>query len=382
MKVLAFPADNYGCGYHRVIAPCEVLQRQGHDVTVVTGGERSVRVTYDKDGDVSDVDVPADVDVVVLQRVCDRRLLGMVSFLVDRGTAVVIDVDDDLSAIHPSNPAWTYLDPHRAEREVREALRTGKLKVEKADMVYAYLNREYNHSWNTLVEACKRATLVTMTTPGLMRRYAGPEKARVIDNYVPERYLLTTHVDSAVIGWPAALHSHPNDPPAVGNAISRVVSEGAEFRTIGDSKGVHTAFGLRDEVPGGDVTLAEWPDALAQIGIGIAPLADTLFNRSKSRLKILEMSACGVPWVASPRAEYRKLHALGAGVLAEKPRQWYTALRRLLDDESYRLELSAAGLEVARSQRLETHAHLWWSAWEDAAEMARNGSQVRSESSA
>src|SRR5689334_24701002 len=42
-----------------------------------------------------------------------------------------------------------------------------------------------------------------------------------------------------------------------------------------------------------------WPRALSALGIGLAPLADSTFNRAKSWLKPLEMAAVGVPCVMS-----------------------------------------------------------------------------------
>jgi hypothetical protein len=117
--------------------------------------------------------------------------------------------------------------------------------------------------------------------------------------------------------------------------------------------------------------LEQWPESVGRIGIGIAPLADTRFNRSKSRLKPLEMCAAGVPWVASPRPEYARLHAAGAGILADRPRTWYRELKRLRESPALREELSQAGRGVAAANRLEDHAWRWHAAWGKAYELQR-----------
>jgi hypothetical protein len=93
------------------------------------------------------------------------------------------------------------------------------------------------------------------------------------------------------------------------------------------------------------------------------------FVSHNSWLKPLEMSACGVPWVASPRAEYARLHALGAGVLADRPRVWYRELKRLRESPGLRAELSEAGRAVAEQLRLSQHAWRWMDAWSHAHEL-------------
>jgi hypothetical protein len=349
--VLVYPADATGCGHHRLIWPTEELRRQGHDVAIVRPSERHLRlVVNDETGTVVDVVLPRDVDVVVLQRVTHRYLVQAITALRAKGVAVVVDVDDDLTAVHPSNPAWRALHP-RGERATRD------------------------HTWANLTEACRAATLVTVTTPALLRRYAGHGRGRVLYNYLASHYCDVAHVDSDLVGWPAALASHPNDPSVVGSAIARLVAEGVRFAVTSEHPGVATAFGLADDRSieyVGSIDLPDWPSALTRLGVGIAPLADTRFNAAKSWLKPLELAAVGVPWVASPRVEYRRLHDLGCGVLVDKPKLWYRALRRLVDEPARRAELGLAGREVAASLRLSDHAWRWWEAWSDALTLQRN----------
>lgn len=358
MHVLIYPADQYGCGHHRLIWPGEALQRQGHQVTVVQPKDRHVMmVVDDRQNVVKDVKLPEGTDVVVLQRPTHRYLAQTVSIIRDKGIAVVVDVDDDLSTIHPANPAWQGLHPRHLGKYVA--------------------GQPYMHSWHFMAEACRDATLVTATTPALLQRYAAHRRGVVLPNYLAQHYYDVTHQDHGVIGWPAALHSHPDDPGALGNAVARLVDEGAQFHVLSKKAGVGRAFGLahEDQLTGveSSIDLLDWPRELAQqIGIGVVPLTDTKFNAAKSWLKPLELAAAGVPWVASPRVEYTRLHQLGCGVLADKPKVWYRWLRRLLDSDSLRKELSEAGLAVAAQLKLEDHAWKWWEAWENALHIERN----------
>jgi hypothetical protein len=353
VKVLVFPADSYGCGYHRLIWPVEVLRAQGHDVEVVPRESRQLQIHVNELGQVVGVELAKEYDVVVLQRVTHENLVGVIDVLRERGTAVVVDVDDDLSTIHPANPAWPMLHPRFEKNGAAQ-----------------------QHSWRNLDAACRAATLVTATTPALTARYAPHGRARVFANYLAAHYYGHERVDSDLVGWPASLTSHPNDPAAVGNAIARLTSDdGAYFHVVSVAEGVAQAFGIRDATRVTQVksvvSLLDWPAEVAKLGIGIAPLADTKFNHSKSWLKPLELAAVGVPWVGSPRAEYQRLHDLGCGVLCDKPSAWYKVLRKLRRDASWREDLSAAGRVVASQLRLEDHAWRLWEAWSDALALQR-----------
>jgi hypothetical protein len=328
--------------------PGEHCAAAGHDVTVVAPGNRSMRLVMERET-VRDVLIDG-VDVVVMQRVTHAYMAQAVAVLRSKGITVVVDVDDDLSSIHPSNPAWA---THHPGNEGRR-------------MAGGQINR---HSWRNLAAACRDATLVTVSTPALLDVYARHGRGVVLPNYLPDHYYGLPRTDSEVIGWPGSYHSHPNDPEVVGGAVARLVDEGAEFVMRGDPSGAGKAFGLAADPPGGGVPIEQWPAAVASLGVGMAPLADTKFNACKSWLKPLEMSACGVPWVASPRVEYARLHAMGAGILADRPRGWYRELKRLRESAGLRQELSEAGLAVAEQLRLRDHSWRWMDAWQRAYEM-------------
>lgn len=353
MRVKVYPADVYGCGYFRLIWNCQSLMAAGHDIDLVPPGSRQLelRVT---DETVTDV-VLGDEEVIVFQRVTHSFIAQAIPIIRAKGVTVVIDVDDDLSAIHPSNPAYEAMHPrHEMRRD------PGRREPRR-------------HSWRNLSLACQQASLVTVSTPGLLKRYAAHGRGRVIPNYLPDTYFGVPHTDSDVIGWPAALASHPDDPSAVGGAVARLSEAGASFRVVGDPTGAGLAFGLSEDPSGvSGVDINGWPAAVAQLGIGIAPLADTKFNLSKSWLKPLEMSALGVPWVASPRAEYARLHARGAGQVAERSRDWFRKLDQLRRSPELRAELAGRGREVAEQLRIRDHVGEVADAWH----RARHGAAV------
>jgi hypothetical protein len=358
VKITVYPADLYGCGHFRLIWSCQLLQAAGHEINLVAPHARQLELHVDRKTDTVH-DVITDADLIVFQRVTHRFMTQAVPILRAKGVAVVIDIDDDLASIHPSNPAYEAMHPRNeyardpGQREPRR------------------------HSWANMAAACREATLVTVSTPGLMERYARHGRGRVIPNYLPDSYFGVPHTDSGVIGWPAALVSHPDDPSAVGGALARLVQDGAAFQVVGDPTGCGSAFGLSADPSGlSGVTIDGWPAAVAGIGVGIAPLSDTRFNACKSWLKPLEMSALGVPWVASPRAEYARLNRMGAGILAERGRVWYRELDRLRTSPDYRAEVAGRGREVAERLRLRDHIGEVWAAWMAARETESSGSRM------
>lgn len=364
MKIVIFPADEGGCGYHRLIWPGEVLRAQGHDVLVAPRNDRRLNVVLDRDtGIVKRVTMGYDADVYVFQRVTHRWLVEVIKYIRARGTAVVVDVDDDLSSIHPNNPAFLAIHP-RSEGQMFEGA-----------------SEPSQHSWNNLPAVCAVASLVTVSTPALLPIYAPHGRGVVLPNYLAPHYYAAQPErdhDDVAIGWPASIHSHPDDPYVVGPGLARVLGPGVRFVTGGEPEGVGRAFQLdHDPTSLGYVDLHDWPAALATLDVGLAPLADTRFNRAKSWLKPLELAAAGVPWVGSPRDEYRRLHELGCGALAERPKDWHRELRRLVVDAGWRSELAARGRDVAAGLRLEDHAWRYLEAWSSAPAAGRSTGSAR-----
>lgn len=366
MKITVYPADSSGCGAFRLIWAAEELSRQGHDIDLKPPEHRDIRLKIsgnrrrDKDSHCEDV-LDLDTDVIVLQRITHQFMAEAVPILRARGIAVVVDVDDDLSSIHPTNPAYAGYHPKNQWRVNRKS-------------------GEFNrNSWLHFKTACQEATTVTVSTPALLDLYATRGQGKVIYNHLPAHYFGVDHQDSDRIGWPASLASHPDDPSVLGGAMARLCADPGAFHVVGDPTGCGFAFGLTRDPSGHDhqIALDEWPLRVAELGIGIAPLADTRFNRCKSWLKPLELSALGVPWVGSPRAEYTRLHRLDCGILADTPRRWHRELKRLQESPSLRRDLAEQGRAVADGFRLEPNAWRWLEVWSAAYDLERRRDPAR-----
>jgi len=355
MKVYVYPGDLAGCGYYRLIWPGRILQERGYDVKLIHPyAAKRMSGGTNADGELVQVSVPSDADVMVFQRVSSKSMINAIKIMRQNGVAVVIDVDDDMSAIHPANPAWAALHPNES----------------------GYRGRTAEYDWHSAQKACDEATLVTTSTPALINRYARHGRGVVLYNCVPGGTQLIEHRETPnVVGWGGSLHSHVDDPQVCGTAMARLQREGYKFKVVGSPFGIKDAFKLDDEPLTSDIVpIGAWHHELAKLAVGIAPLNDTRFNAAKSWLKMLEYAAVGVPSVGSPRAEYRRLNKLGVGLLADNPRDWYRHVRRLLDDDAYRHDMGAAARQVVVDQlTIEHNVMKWWSAWQEAQRLESGG---------
>lgn len=337
MRVALWPADTNGCGAYRLIWPGWALQDEGRDVVVLH--PTSDIPALARDGKFESV----PYDTVVVQRPLARQRLTTIRDLQSVGCAAIVEIDDDFTSINARNSAWQAAHPRLSPDE----------------------------NWDILAEACRIADHVVVTTPALARRYGSHGRVSIVPNCVPASYLdiERSPQEGTWVGWAGSVETHPNDLQETNGAVARALERaGAKMAVVGTGKGVRAALRLR-EAPfcTGWRPITEYPVGLAQFDVGIVPLERSAFNEAKSWLKGMEMAAVGVPFVASPTAPYRALHAEGAGVLAERPRDWEREVGRLLASESMREDVMLAGRQVAARWTIEANAWRWWEAWTSAA---------------
>lgn len=347
MRVSVHPCDRGGCGWYRILYPAQVLADAGHDVVVAD----ELEATRQADG--RPFRVHLDADVVVLQRPLQRQMVEAIPVMQRHGVAVVVEVDDDFHALPKG---------HGARRATSVAA-----------------DPDYNRRW--LRVACEQADLVTVTTPALAARYGGHGRVVVLPNLVPEWYMsVPSHpprVEAPTVGWTGSVRTHVGDLEVMGGVVPGVLAEtGARFVSWGVGL-TEQALGVKGRVrPWAELTGA-YPRQVADLDVGLVPLADNDFNRAKSALKMSEYLALGVPCVISPSPDNLRLHeAHGVGVVAHSPEEWRTNLVRLLASPDLRSELAAHGREVMAGLTYERHADRWLEAWRSAAEYRSGGRMV------
>lgn len=341
-----YAADLTGCGFYRGVWAALALKAQGHDIDIVSpvDKDRQFRAAMNGRDEMIDVIIPDDADVIWMQRPTHKYLVDAVRIIMKKGVTVVIDMDDNLTCIDPKNPAWQQLHPRMGRPE---------------------------HSWEHASRICQMASFVTVSTPALLKTYAPHGRGAVVPNFVPRFFTEFDHHDSTLVGWAGSVHSHPNDLQVMGTAVQRLLQDDIGFTVVGSAKGLPDVLGegvAKRVTTSGAVEFPKWSHAITQLGVGVAPIADTKFNAAKSWLKPLEYAATGVVPISSPREEYARLYREhGIGYLAGSAGAWYKLTKRLATNGPERREKSERDRAYVQEHlTIEGNAWRWWEAWEAA----------------
>lgn len=337
-RILLCPCDRQGCGRYRIGLPASALQATESSLEIFLSEGLPVQLDRRTGKALGLADGFGDWDTVVVQRPLADWQVQALRDCRQKGIRTVVEVDDDFEALHPLSPAWVTTHPR--------------------------VSTEWNRQW--LRVACQEADLVTVTTPALAERYAPHGRVAVLQNYFPEAWLRIPRNDQNVVGWTGTVGTHQGDLGVTHGGVAAAIREtGSTFRTIGAAELVRRDLGLDAEPD--LVTWKSWGDyayEIAKMSVGIAPLADTAFNRAKSWLKPLEYAALGVPSVVSPLPSYEALSARGIGIIAkDRARDWRREIKRLREDGDYWAEASASARELAADYTIEGNAYRFAEAW-------------------
>jgi hypothetical protein len=150
-------------------------------------------------------------------------------------------------------------------------------------------------------------------------------------------------------------------PQAIGGATVGWIGSRTTLPYLRSLKPVFEKLGIRPRViASGKLDLPaefrQWRletelDELAQIGIGVAPLPDTPWERGKCAVKLLQYMACGMAVVASPVGVQKQIIRHGEnGMLAGSEAEWIDCLQQLMNDAGLR-----ARLGIAARKAVEMH---------------------------
>jgi hypothetical protein len=328
--------DGTANAYYRAMLPLRELERRGH------------RVLWPGRHDYDELLAGQPrFDVFLLHHFFREQELELVRRLSRQGVAVVWDKDDDISATPRPSPAYREYGGRRG------------------------VKRGFERS----VEIASTASLMTTPSAHLAGRYRerGVAHVEVIENHVAPEHLdggRTRH-QGIVIGITAGgEHGEDFKRLRIDQMLQRLLRahEGVRVVTIGwghelpESRHVH-----HPNVPIEQLIAAE-----RTFDIGLAPLADSPFNRARSNVKLKEYAAAGAMWLASPVGPYAGMGEEQGGLLVGDD-EWLPALEALLVDADRRRALSERAGAWARGETIRAGAARWQAAYREAVERARAG---------
>jgi glycosyltransferase involved in cell wall biosynthesis len=328
VKIFFWTADSSGCSMYRCAYVAHTLADRGH------------LVAYNQIMPQQFLREPEQLDVLVAQRTCNEGPSKWWQQLA-RKTArplMVFELDDDLWHIDPSNKmAADFYTPERLQR---------------------------------LTENVRVADLVTVSTEPLADVVAQYNpNVRVLPNQVPAWLLehkRPRNRDLLTLGWRGGA-SHHRDFGELARPLRRFLQHPAnrgrvEFHCIGQDHTTRVAtLNGRTRHTGWFQSNTDYLKAV-DFDMALIPLRESQFNDSKSELAMLEMSALGIPSIATFTGPYARAGAPAYFVDPGDAKGWERELEAAVGDEVHRAWMGRRAREWVSGRTYE--ANVW--RWEEA----------------
>jgi glycosyltransferase involved in cell wall biosynthesis len=290
--------------------PLVALQARGHDVRL------------ELDGDRARTDGLQRFDVIYVYRLTSAPIRKLLEQLRKLGKAIVWDDDDFV--------ATPELDAGGPRSQQGRLATTRMLKL---------------------------AHIVTTPSAALADHFRawGGDDVRVLENYLPGAYAPPPRREHehVTIGWTAAAeHVHDLETLRLDETFRRLLDAHPTVRFA--SLGVNLRLPPERYDHLYRVQYYELAEQVAQWDIGIAPIVDVPFNRTRSNVKLKEYAAAGTPWLASPMGPYVGLGEQQGGRLVPDD-GWYAALDRLIVKARERRKLAKRGRKWAATQTVDAN---------------------------
>lgn len=386
MKVFAYHNSNNGVSYYRIWQRVKWLKALGLEVKRLPDVLDKVTMPLEGDGGnipgcESHEKVTKWADVLFSNfrnvRHDTVRMVAQASL-----KPLVVDIDDDIDSIDATNPAykdWAAQPdaiievPDDVTDKEAEQAHPGMtmLKVE----CQRFLVMARPSGQDNVKEQLRAAAAVTVSTPYLAEVYKPYNKnIHVVPNCIDfDLWGKVEPKDDGTIRIGLfGSNSHLKDWREAVDAIKRILAEYPQVKLLFNGWMVVT-----EAKPGANLyqlqrhfkfpeffepllnhpqveicepcEIQDYPKWLQgmQIDIGLAPLADTRFNKSKSNLKYLEFGAMGVPAVYADQEAYADVKHGVTGLKAGKPAEYYTQLKKLVESKDLRESIgNAAHVDV------------------------------------
>ena len=305
MNILFVAADSiqeWNSSEWRMAIPCRALQRlPGHGAAIINTEqfEASIRERSAEGAMVG------QVDVIMYQRnMATEGAFKAANYWRNAGKAIVVDIDDGYTLLPPTNFAYRYW------------YENGGDKINNLKRMVPLMDG---------VSSPSKVILKDWQELGAQNTYHLPNYAQ-LDRFIGVRR--TPH-EGFWVGWGGS-HSHYDTWWRSGCA------EGLKLACERHPDMLVTIWGsdrsIFDAIPVPEnqkrymgsvhpTKIEEWPPALAQFDVSLAPLGGE-YDQRRSWIHALEPMLCRVPWIASKGAPTADLARWGRIVEHDAPEEW------------------------------------------------------------
>lgn len=343
-------SENSGVGYYREYLPALTLRNHGLANTVISdfrwGDGEHVEL-----GPKEMVHILNWADLVVVGRKDQGEFYAQWGAYKDMfKVPIIMDTDDNIEHVRPTNPGYQGYHPGS------EAI-----------------------TWNKY-GASKLFDAITVSTENLVKHYK---------KYNPKTYLLSNAIDVAEwnkfpkaqyhdglirIGFIASA-SHPESVHIIRKAMIEIIKrhKNVHFYLTHMFMPLFEGTERVHSIPW--IHLKKFPQEYQQLGldIGLAPLADNMFNRAKSNLRWMEYSVQGVPSIVSPVEAYKCVRGGVDALVAQEPEEWIEAIEKLVLDAELRHRLGTTAMDrIATEFNIDKNIHQWLAAYQDVVDKHRS----------
>ncbi len=313
------PPQNMGSGdyFYRTHAPgVTMAQDDGVYVINITNQHRKK------------TEIMMNADVLILKNICDPDILPLIRGRKEKGKLTVYEIADDLNALQTWNPVYFF-----------------------------WKNRENLELGFHLANYCNA---LQVSSPELKKLYGHLNKNCIIFpnqiiNVPPEKPL--KQGKELIIGWGGS-HGHLEDIAEISNPlINWLITRPDVSIHLMCSEPIWKLFDSLPQdkkkwIPPG--SLDNYYDFLGGIDIGIAPLRNYAFNRSRSDVKFLEYAISGiVPVMAHLEPYIESVNVGKTGFLFKNTRELIVTLNLLAEDKLLMQNIAKDARQYVIQERLQ-----------------------------
>lgn len=323
-RVLAHPADRFGCGEYRIIAPMRALNDAGRVMGWETGNYLSAPELF-----------RMEPEAIILQRQVDPHQIELTERYIRHSQAFrVFEIDDLITNI-----------PIKSVRK--------KLFVEQKDL---------HKRFRKAIALCHR---FVVSTDYLAEQYRGYlDDIVVVQNHIerarwgglaPQR----RHGAKARVGWAGSV-THDGDLAMIFDVVKATAKE-VDWVFFGMCPDEIRPFVAEFHA---GVSLEAYPRRLAglDLDLAVAPLEDVPFNHGKSHLRLLEYGVLGYPVICTDITPYRGDYPVTR--VANRFKDWVEAIRGHVADRDELARRGDALRDYINAHWiLEDNLDVWLKAW-------------------